>query len=375
MMLRLLKRRVPMVLVVLVACSVVLGWTGGVVASASAASGPYWGNATTYTTSVAAAEFSSASCPSAGNCVAAGATETSSGTQPVVAAENGGTWGNPSPAAISGASSPNGYYVSVSCSSASLCNGVGYNQGTGTAPIAGPILLSGSTATAITAATVSLPSTLVQPSASPEDAALVSVSCLASGCTAVGWYDTNVSNVEQPIMATSSGGGSWSAATVTPPAGATSANLTAVSCPPGGPCEAVGNYVDGSGHVQSWSVQLGGGSAQPIMLPSNAVAVSATLPSAPSYIGNLTNEEGMNAISCPSSGVCTAVGQYSVAGSVVDSMVVNIANGTPAQGVTLPASGEHHQRFGHLVLRRRRLHRGRELHHSVAAGGNAGDPL
>ena len=333
-MFRALKRSALLAPAAVAALVVALAATPGSIALASGGVAPYWGTATTLSTA-GLALFTSADCTSATSCIAAGEVVGGSGGVPVVAAENGGAWGSPMPAGLGG-STTSGLYLSVSCMSASSCVAVGYNSAGASVPIAGSISVAGTSVTPGPASTVPLPSSPA-PNAS-ETAGLTSVSCTASACTAVGFYKTS-SNQEEPMVATTSGNGSWTVSSVTPPSAATlGANLTAVSCPSGGGgCEAVGAYLNASGDIETWSDQLGGGVPQTLTPPAAAVAASGTLPSTPSPL-NLGAPQSMNAISCPSSAACTAVGEYSVSGGAIDPMEVIISNGTPAAGIALPAA-------------------------------------
>jgi hypothetical protein len=327
-MFRAVKVRAPLALVVAGAISVAIAGTGGGIAQASAAGGPFWG-APVVPGGTGEAIIDGATCTSGGTCLTVGEAVANSGAAPLVLAEAGGSWGTPSTASVAGVSNPDAGYLTVSCVSASLCTGVGYNQaGSAYDPIAGPILLSGSTPTAVSAGVLTLPG--APAGNSTEKAGLISVSCNSSGCAAVGYYETTA-DLEEPIEATGNGSGSWTVSTVAPPPAAIlGANLTAVSCPPTGACEAVGSYLDASGHAQLWSVALGSGVAQTIALPSGAATVSGSLPEEPSAL-DFSTSAALNAISCPSAGVCTAGGLYPVSSGGAAPMAVSISNGTPGK--------------------------------------------
>jgi large repetitive protein len=342
MMLRAFKRRALLAPAMLVAISVATAAMNSPVALASGGNGPVWGTQTTFPDSpLAEAFFTSATCPAAGTCLAAGDGVSGSTELPVAVAESGGTWGAPSLAAIAGVSSDQGGYTSISCLSASSCVGVGFNTDSSSVstPLAGSIDLSGTSVTAGVATTVSLPS--APASDSPEQAGLASVSCAASSCTAVGSYEA-IGGDEEPIVATPSGFGTWNAVIVQPPIAATrGANLNAISCPSAGACEAVGNYIDGSSDVESWAVQLSGSETpQTLTPPSGAVATTGGLPMTPTSL-TAGGQQAMSGISCPTVGACTAIGSYPVSGGALEPMAIGISDGAPAAATALqPAGGE-----------------------------------
>ncbi|HEV3311366.1 MAG TPA: hypothetical protein VG815_12705 [Chloroflexota bacterium] len=84
----------------------------------------------------------------------------------------------------------------------------------------------------------------------PSDSELVTVTCIApTACQAAGALSSPNANSELPLLASLSGG-KWALSLPTLPAGAAPASrsqisyLSAESCPPAGPCVAVGFYVD-----------------------------------------------------------------------------------------------------------------------------------
>jgi hypothetical protein len=96
---------------------------------------------------------------------------------------------------------------------------------------------------------------------------------------------------------------SWaSGASIVAPANVNSANpdiqINAVACPVAGECTAVGSYIDQAGSSQGLLVTETGGSWQP--------GIEASLPNSP----NAAPQVNLTAVSCPSDGNCTAVGDY-----------------------------------------------------------------
>lgn len=333
-----LKWRVLLASAMVAVTSAALLATSSSVALASGGSGPVWQPVQPFNTGLPTeALFDTASCTGAGNCLAGGLVlEGSSAIVPMLAASSNGTWGAAvTPVvSVSGAEAVEG---SVACASASACVGVGYGEGSSTQlPLAGSISVSGSTVTPATMSGLTLPSSPA--GNATEEAALASVSCTTSSCTAVGYYFTS-GDVEEPMVATG-GPGAWSLSSVAGPSAATEgANLTAVSCPSDGPCEAVGNYLDSSGNAQSWAVQLSGSeSPQTITPPAGAIPTAGSLPTAPLILSNLGNGPAMGGISCPSVGACTAVGSFGISGGAMAAMTVQISNGAVGAATSLSGS-------------------------------------
>jgi hypothetical protein len=301
--------------------ALLLGLTAG---AAAAGAAPVWGPGVTYGTPGPSVTtlFTSVSCVGPGNCVAVGlsASAGSNVTGAVVAAESAGTWGPATPLA---------QLPDASCMSATSCVAVGdYTAAAGgTEPMEVPIAVAGSSAVGGAAVTVALPSG-AKPAGAGQDAPLTGVSCDGTGaCTAVGFY-TDTSGTSEPMIATPSGA-TWTATEVTrvPSAARSLIQLTAISCPPTGGCQAVGHYADAAGNQQPWTVTVTGGVAGQgvtVGLPSDAQPVHDQ-GFAPT---NFT--EGRISISCPSSGVCTAADNYvSESTSSLPAIAIPIVNGSP----------------------------------------------
>jgi hypothetical protein len=134
------------------------------------------------------------------------------------------------------------------------------------------------------------------PVADENDAELQGVSCPSiTSCTAVGTMD--VDPLGQFTLTEYWDGSTWAVQTTPNPSG-TEPQLTAVSCASAGVCTAVGSYTDGAGVVSNLVERWSGGTWSIQSAPPPAGATSSML----------------NGVSCPSTSVCTAVGNYNHAG-------------------------------------------------------------
>ena len=200
----------------------------------------------------------------------------------------------------SGASS--GSLASVSCIAAGSCTAVGNDDAGGHPIVATDTSGTWSAATELTGT-----------------GSLAGISCLAGDvCSAVG------SDSGQPIAMNGTGGALTRVSAPTLPTGATSGTLTSVACTTPGNCVAGGNDVDAGGHTQAMiATETGGiwGQGAQVALPAGAAASpGATL----------------NAISCPTSGHCVAVGSY-VNDSGQTAALIDTQGGTQAAALALPA--------------------------------------
>lgn len=288
--------------------------------SASAATAPItWQAATPYAGSTTSEFqlFESIACPTSTECVAVGQ-DAGSSSGPVVAVEQAGVWG--SPVDLSGlTSSP---LTAVACSSASSCDAVSG------ANVVIPIGVSGTTASAGTPLTVALPG-----GATTGTLALNGIAC-ADSCTAVGDYIPSGGGTSEAVTAIAGSAGSWTSTVVmAPTAAAGGAELTAISCPSSGSCEAVGSYLNASADVGSWTVQVAAGvagTAEPVTMPVDSKPSPYQAGFAPGMSGN-----GLTAVSCPSAGVCTAAGNYINTTNNVSPVAIPISGGVPGTAVEL----------------------------------------
>lgn len=340
----------------LAALALTLGAHAGV---ASAASGspvaPNWGSwqpysslvldETTGTATGSATLPLAITCPSYGHCIAAGVGESLSGLEPDVMVESGpGEWAQPSVAPLP-ADAASGLVAapvltSVACPSSSSCVAVGaYTTSAGTQEsFAVPFTPSASSVSFGTPEAITLPNDAATDSTQLGFA--TGVSCGSGGCTAVGTYVTS-GGKWVAFTATQSASGTWAAAPVAAPAGVSDDGiLNAISCPSTGACEAVGNYADGSGDQQAWAVQISGGaagSAQAVVTVSDAM--TAQTDAAPSLTSLRAFRVGLNSVSCPSAGVCTAAGGLGASASnPLEAITVPITAGVPGQFSAMAAT-------------------------------------
>ncbi len=322
--------------------------------AAGATTGPNWTATQPYGTAVTdAPSFDSVACASATSCVAAGMTPQLYGPNSArLAVESDGVWGAdvqpqlPSdgiPAAPSA-------LTSVSCTNAGSCEAVGsyYSKSGNQAGMVVSITPSGTSATT-SAVALPLPAgTGLGIVAYP-----TGISCAAT-CTVVGYlYGVNPFAA---FVSQQSSSGAWttslvSAPTVAPGSGLTvqASFLNAVSCPSSGPCEAVGDWLDSSYKLHPMAVQISNGVAgipQTVALPADAQLVG--LGYAPTLLygtylpsGATGADVGLNSVSCPSAGVCTAAGNYVNASSDFSPVVVPISGGTPGTAVELADPSGH----------------------------------
>ena len=129
-------------------------------------------------------------------------------------------------------------------------------------------------------------------------ARLFAVSCwAATACIAVGRY--NVSNPQDIPFAEAWNGIRWKVQPVPSPAGASSADLTGISCRPANACTAVGAYINRSFTSLTLAERWNGTRWRIQATPSRAGAAGS----------------GLSGVSCSSARACTAVGSSSTSGS------------------------------------------------------------
>ena len=167
------------------------------------------------------------SCPSSGECLAVGDGTVSSGTVPLAERWNGSSWSilaNPKGTTL-------GLLVGVACSASAACSAVGDRS-----TAAGLYTTLSERWNGSKWAAQSAPA----PGGSQQATVLGGVSCpTGSSCTAVGAY-SGASGGVVPLIE-SWNGRAWTVAKSPAPAkGVTTSSLSAVSCPAGGGCFAVG---------------------------------------------------------------------------------------------------------------------------------------
>ncbi|MGB7051003.1 MAG: hypothetical protein WBG41_05490, partial [Acidimicrobiales bacterium] len=264
-------------------------------------------------TGAVAEELVAVSCPTVGNCVATGAYKNGAMDQlGFVATESGGTWtAVPAPTPPGAAADPEVELISISCPAPGSCAAVGlYEDASGQA--AGALLtLSDGTWTAIEAP---VPANAAPPVASE----VTSVSCPATGsCEAVGVYSGSPENG----LLLSLSGGTWTATQAPLPANAAVPNtalIVSVACPAVGNCTATGAYETTAGTAVPVIESISGASATPLEAPLPANASSSA-----GSEGFLLN------IACPSTSSCEAVGRYSsTAGSGSAPLIDTLSGGS-----------------------------------------------
>jgi hypothetical protein len=186
--------------------------------------------------------ISAMTCPAAGSCVALGNYVSSDGTEyGFVDTLSQGTW---LPTQLI-----DGGFYQVSCDSLISCAASSSIGPTGSGSVTGHLVdvLSGGSWVP-----VSVP--MPPDSGDPPEALAAAVSCQPGGfCVAGGFYYNTSGTPEAMVM--SGTGANWSSAAAAMPSNAgpavpTRPTLTAVACPPAGPCVAVGNYNDTSDDLQ-----------------------------------------------------------------------------------------------------------------------------
>jgi hypothetical protein len=150
-------------------------------------------------------------------------------------------------------------------------------------------------------------------------------------CVAVGSYE-DANGVQQSLIETYSAG-AWSPSEGALPTNADAtrgASLNAVSCPASGSCVAIGSYFDSEGNQQAFDDTLSHGAWAPVVasLPPNAAA---------------NPDAQLDAISCPTTTSCVAVGSYHANDAAVERpALIEILSGgawTPLEAALPPNAG------------------------------------
>ena len=245
------------------------------------------------------AEVISVSCDSAGNCIAGG--DYYNGvSQAMVASEVHGVWhaAFTPPGTYTDASGAGSGVTSVSCTAGYCAVGgsIEDNAGLEQAFVASEKHSSWQTA-------VEVPGTDALNTSG--QASVVGVSCSSPGnCAADGYYAVgNITNGGLRLFVANERNGTWGTAQhlplVLPFIGNRNLGVAPISCATAGNCAAGGSYVDSSGKTQAFVVTEKNGVWQP------AREVAAAL--------NVKGQAAVNTISCPSAGNCAAGGTYALA--------------------------------------------------------------
>jgi hypothetical protein len=207
-------------------------YASGTVNHAETYNGTTWSNMTTPSPSGATSStLNRVACPAAGSCFAAGSYTTATATLPLVEKLVSGTWTIATLTLPAGAT--NAELFGISCTSTSACTAVGYYESSGN-PRRTMILRWNGTAWSAQTAVNQTGATLSD---------LRGVSCsTATICNAVGYYVDSAS--VQHSLAEVWNGTTWTLKTVADPSGGTDPALYDISCftSPTTGCEAVGGY-------------------------------------------------------------------------------------------------------------------------------------
>jgi hypothetical protein len=273
----------------------------------------------------------SVSCPAAGSCVAVGHyTSVTPGAVPLAETLSGGSW-TATAAPTAGLNPPAGNagagLTKVSCPAVGTCVAIGTYFPSPNVEQSVIETLSGGSWTAMTAPAP----------AADQRTVLLGISCPAAGsCVAAGYYQ-DLSGGTHPLLDTLSGG-AWTATDLpvsglSPPA-ASNAVLRLVSCPVTGSCAAAGVYTDTSGRRQGLLASLAGGTWTAATAPTSGLSPGPWTNPAPT----------VTSLSCPAAGSCSAAGSYIDAADQTDALIATLANGAwtvstaPLNGLNPPPS-------------------------------------
>ncbi len=319
------RTRLGQAAAVLVAlCALIAG------AGATAAASGTWGQAVGFplppnaSTTGFIAKSPAVGCPASGTCVAVSQYEDSSGDgQAMAVNESGGVWSEatqittlPPNAATTGLFSS---LESVSCPASGSCTAVGWYSDSSAKE---QIMAVTETGGAWNQATeIALPAN----AAANPDAHLVSVSCPAVGwCAAIGSYADSSEKLQ--MMAATESGGVWGQASEIPlPASATGWELSSISCSAPESCVAVGLYYDGASISRTMAIADTGGSwgqAAEVTLPANAAT-------------GVSTRARLSSVSCPATGACVAVGNYTTTSGIVEAITATEASGSWQQATEI----------------------------------------
>jgi hypothetical protein len=275
------------------------------------------------------AELAGVSCWSAGNCVATGTYEGSSGWSAYVAVQKKWLWGKakqiPGLATLNtGGLAEDG---AVSCPSAGNC-AVGGTYDNGTTFEAYVVTLS----KYHWAKAIEVPGLASLDGGNK--ASLIAVSCRKAGdCSAGGDYSPSSSS--DSAFAVTEKNGHWGKAIQLPGLAAInaggSANLDVLSCGAAGNCAAGGLYRDGKGHNQAFLATQKNGSWG----KAGKARGTGTL--------NTGGDAQVTALSCPSAGNCVAGGIYKGSSVHFRLFLITEHSGAWSKAVTMPGIGSHNK--------------------------------
>lgn len=280
------------------------------------------------------AEIYAVSCASPGNCGAVGIYQDDSGSGgELLLDETNGTW-RATLATVVLRDGEIGFpdATAISCPAAGNCSAVGsYDD----SPDQEALLLDEVNGVWQAGTSASLP----DDSQTAHTAGLDSVSCASAGnCAAVGWYVTS-SGIDSGLLLNEKNGawGNGVEAALPPgvPTNHTGA-LTSVSCPAAGDCSAAGAF------TTSDNSETNG------LLLNETNGIWQTAVEAPLPAGGMGMGEEKLSISCTSPGNCGAAGMYYDTAFMDHGLLLNETNGTWAAGIdaTLPSNADTTQPAG-----------------------------
>jgi hypothetical protein len=280
------------------------------------------------------------SCPSPGDCTAAGTfRKRSGGREGLLVRERAGRWARPVAAPLPrNAAKQSAKFLqeasidSLSCPSARGCAAVGtYTNTHGSSE---GMLLTAARGRWARGVEARLPANVMQTEGSDlyPVLGLGSVSCSSvNDCTAVGGYVDDRGN--QSGMTLSEHAGRWAPAQETPlPANAgpnpqqgnvPDSPMNAVACPSSGVCSAIGAYVDNSGNTEVLLLDEQGGAWTPsaLVLPSGVAETQGGF---------------LDSLACSSPGNCVAVGGYDIGLGAYKPLLATEQSGRWLQGTAAP---------------------------------------
>jgi hypothetical protein len=272
-----------------------------------------------------AADVTSMSCPSAGNCTADGAYALSALNNEVfVADEVDGTWGTateiPGTATLNTNGNANVGVGSVSCGSAGNCAAVGQYYGSSGYQAFVADEVNGTWGDA-----VQVPGTAALNANLAADAE--SVSCPSAGNCALDGYFADSSGYQAFVA--DEVNGTWDNAIQVPGTAGLNADgaafATRISCASAGNCTVGGSYADGSGNTQAFVAdEVNGIWGDAIEVPGTAALN--------------TTDASVDSVSCPSDGNCTAGGGYTDSSGHTQAFVADEVNGTWDNAIEVPGS-------------------------------------
>jgi hypothetical protein len=245
---------------------------------------------------VSIADLNAISCSAPGNCSAVGDyTDANKAVQAFVVTETNGVWGDAHQVPNLAASNVGGLAsaLTVSCASSGNCSAGGFVTNAVKQQV--PFDVSESNGTWGSPSLVSFPSG-ISLSSGTATSTMASISCWTkSECAGGGFYQDSANHL-QPFSYLNGDAVSLPSVQTLNIGG--SSTITSVSCDAQGYCGAVGKYTDAAGNSQAFAMNGdASGFASAVPIPVAALNIGAVS-------GDLTS------VACPSSGNCSAVGNY-----------------------------------------------------------------